>query len=36
MTRFNHTVIFFKLTDYYKTSDIYINHNNFLGHMSIT
>ena len=32
----NHTVIFFKLTDYYKINDIYINHNNWLGHMLIT
>ena len=36
MTRFNDTMIFFKLTDKYKTSDIYINHNNCLGHMLIT
>ena len=34
--RFSHTMIFFKLTDYYKISDIYINHNNCLGHMLIT
>ena len=25
---FNHTMIFFKLTDQYKISDIYLNHNN--------
>ena len=24
-------MIFFKLTDYYKISDIYVNHNNCLG-----
>ena len=36
MTRFNHTMIFFKLTDQYKISDIYINHNNCLGYMLIT
>ena len=35
-TRFNHTTIFFKLTDWYKLSDIYISHNNCLGHMLIT
>ena len=35
-TRFKHTMIFFKLTDYYKLSDIYISHNNCLGHMLIT
>ena len=29
-------MIFFKLTDQYKISDIYINHINYLGHMSIT
>ena len=34
--RFNHTMIFFKLTDWYKTSDIYMNHNNCLGQMLIT
>ena len=34
--RFNHTMIFFKLTDEYKISDIYINQNNCLGHMLIT
>ena len=28
MTRFNHTMIFFKLIDYNKLSDIYISHNN--------
>ena len=32
MTRFNHTMIFFKLTDQNKISDIYINHTNCLGH----
>ena len=36
MTRFNHTMIFFKLIDQYKVSDIYINHNDCLGHMLIT
>ena len=35
-TRFNHTMMFFKLTDYYKISDTYINYNNCLGHMLIT
>ena len=35
MARFSHTMIFFKLTDQYKISDIYINHNNCLGHMLI-
>ena len=25
-----------KLTDWYKTSDFYVNHNNYLGHMLIT
>ena len=34
--RFNHTMIFFKLTDKYKLRDIYLNHNNSLGHMLIT
>ena len=35
--RFNHIMIFLKLTDYYKTSDIYIiDHNNCLGHILIT
>ena len=29
-TRFNHTMIFFKLIDYYKLRDIYISHNNCL------
>ena len=33
MTHFNHTMIFFKLTDEYKISDIYINHSNCLGHI---
>ena len=33
--RFNHNIIFFKLADSYKISDIYINHNNCLGHMLI-
>ena len=36
MIRFNHTMIFSKLTDQYKISDIYINHDNCLGHMLIT
>ena len=27
-TRFNHTMNFFKVTDQYNISDIYINHNN--------
>ena len=36
MTRFNHTVIFFKLINWYKLGDIYISHNNCLGHMLIT
>ena len=35
-TCFNHTMIFFKLTDQYKSSDVYINHNNCIGHMLIT
>ena len=35
-TRFNHTMIFFKLIDYYKHSDIYMSHNICLGHMLIT
>ena len=35
-TRFNHTMIFFKLIDYYKLRDIYISHNNCLRHMFIT
>ena len=30
MKRFNHTM---KLTNQYKICDIYINHNNCLGHM---
>ena len=34
-TSFNHTMIFFKLTNLYKISDTYINHNNCLGHMLI-
>ena len=34
--RVNHTMIFFKLTDQYKLSDIYTSHNNCLGHMLIT
>ena len=25
-----------KLTDWYKISDFYVNHNNYLGHMLIT
>ena len=29
----NHTIIFFKLTDQYKLSDIYVNYNNCLGRM---
>ena len=29
-------MIFFKLADQYKISDIYINHNNCLGQMLIT
>ena len=37
-TRFNHTMIFFKLIDYYKLSDIYIDiymsHNICLGHVN--
>ena len=28
-TRSSHTMTFFKLTDWYKISDIYINHNNW-------
>ena len=32
MTCFNHTMIFFKLAGYWKTSDIYINQNNCPGH----
>ena len=35
-TRFSHTMIFYKLNDYYKISDIYINHNNCSGDMLIT
>ena len=35
-TRFNHTMIFFKLIDQYRLSDIYISHNNCLAHMSVT
>ena len=35
-TRFDHTMIFFKLNDWYKISDIYVKHNNCLGHMLIT
>ena len=31
--RFNHTMIFFKLTDQYKINDAYINHNDCLGHI---
>ena len=33
---FNHTIIFFKLIHWYKLNDIYISHNNYLGHMLIT
>ena len=33
--RFDHTTIFFKLTDYYKISDIHINHNICLGQILI-
>ena len=36
ITRFNHTMIFFKLIHQYKLSDIYISHNNCPGHMLIT
>ena len=36
MTCFYHTMIFFKIIDYYKLSDIYIRHNDCLGHMLIT
>ena len=35
-TRFNHTMIFFKLTDQYRYRDIYTTHHNCLGHMLIT
>ena len=35
-TRFNHTMIFFKLTDKYRYRDIYTIHHNGLGHMLIT
>ena len=35
-TGFNHTMIFFKLTDQYKFSNIYTSHHNCLGHMLIT
>ena len=35
-TCFNHTMTFFKLKDEYKLSDIYISHNNCLGHILIT
>ena len=34
--RSNHTMIFLKLTDSYKISDIYMNHNKCPGHMLIT
>ena len=34
--RFNHTMIYFKLADEYKISDIYINHNNCLGQAIIS
>ena len=34
--RFNHTMIFLKLTDYFKFGDIYLSHNNCLGHTLIT
>ena len=33
--RFNHAIIFFKLTDKYEITDVYINHNNCLGDMLI-
>ena len=33
MMHFNHTMIFFKLIDFYKTSDFYINHIDCLGHI---
>ena len=36
MTSLNHTMIFFKLNDRYKLSDIHVSHNNCLGHMLIT
>ena len=36
MTPFNYTMIFFKLTDKHKLSNIYISHNNCLGHILIT
>ena len=36
MTGFNHAMIFFKLIDQSKLSDIYISHNNCLGDMLIT
>ena len=32
--RFNYNLIFFKLTDLYKSRDIYTSHHNCLGHMS--
>ena len=35
-TRLNHTMIFFKLIDKYKLSDIYISHDNCLGQVLIT
>ena len=35
-TCFNHTMIFFKLTDQYKFSNIYTSHHNCLRHMLIT
>ena len=31
-TLFNHTIFVFNLTDKHRTSDIYISHNNCLGH----
>ena len=36
MTSFNHTMIFFKLNDSYKFSDIYTSHNNCRGDMLTT
>ena len=36
MTSFNHPMIFFKLNDSYKFSDIYASHNNCRGDMLTT
>ena len=36
MKHFDHTMIFFRLPDYYQISDIYVTHKNCVGHMLIT